>query len=129
MAAVGRGEAPAAEAEADGDVGEDVLLLVDRGALSVETMENPNAAAGGSAARGGDARHPPLIYSLIVFGSAFFASLQYCIVLPSCLAYAEELDGPLSPGLTAGLTAGLGVRLGLKLESRLAVGDGAVPRV
>mmetsp|Transcript_6676 Transcript_6676/g.19556 ORF Transcript_6676/g.19556 Transcript_6676/m.19556 type:complete len:296 (+) Transcript_6676:322-1209(+) len=82
----------------EGDEEEDVSLLVEGGgALSVEA---------GKSSLGEDV-HPPIIYSLIVFTSAFFAALQYCIVLPSLLSYAEDdLDGPFSPAMTAGLIVG-----------------------
>jgi hypothetical protein len=47
--------------------------------------------------------NPPHSHSFVVFFSAFIASVQYCVVLPTCRTYAEELKGgPLLSGLIVG---------------------------
>lgn len=47
--------------------------------------------------------NPPHSHAFVVFFSAFIASVQYCIVLPTCRTYAEELKGgPLLSGLIVG---------------------------
>ena len=46
---------------------------------------------------------PLVVHSFVVFFSAFIASVQYCIVLPTCRTYAEELEGgPFLSGLIVG---------------------------
>jgi len=46
---------------------------------------------------------PLKLHSFLVFFSAFISSVQYCVILPTCLTYAKELDGgPLVSGLLVG---------------------------
>lgn len=62
---------------------EEVDLLGGQHALSVEEKAREDEAL----------TRPRAIFSFIVFYSAFISSVQYCIVLPTSLAYAEQVGG------------------------------------